>query len=381
MSRENCHRKSVQNTLANLPRTLDDTYARILKAIPPEHLIYAKRLLQFLTYSERPLRLEEAVDAVTVDIGSRPRFDTRNRVFIPKEVVQYCSSLVTLVSKDESGDGTARVEIQLAHFSVKQYLVSDRLEADMASDLKEIPARTAIVNVCLSYLLELDRSCGPSKAIKTYHLAQYSAQYWAQHAAVVERSGGQGWCRDKYLSSRAAFEFGYELYSPDRLCTGPGAKVPVGSLYYAAFCGLVSSTRMLLEKGAEVNAQGGEYGNALQAASYRGHGKIVQMLLDKGADVNAQGGNDGNALQRASYRGHGKIVQMLLEKGAEVNAQGGDDSNALQAASYRGHGKIVQMLLDKGADVNAQGGDDGNALHVASSEGHEEIVQMLLDKG
>lgn len=42
---------------------------------------------------------------------------------------------------------------------------------------------------------------------------------------------------------------------------------------------------MLLDKGAEVNAQGGQYGNALQAASSRGHEKIVRMLLGNGADM------------------------------------------------------------------------------------------------
>ncbi|SLM38749.1 vegetative incompatibility protein het-e-1 [Lasallia pustulata] len=47
---------------------------------------------------------------------------------------------------------------------------------------------------------------------------------------------------------------------------------------------------MLLGKGADVNAQGGEYGNPLYAASERGHDQVVRMLLDKGADVNAQGG-------------------------------------------------------------------------------------------
>lgn len=38
---------------------------------------------------------------------------------------------------------------------------------------------------------------------------------------------------------------------------------------------------MLLEKGANVNAQGGECGNALYAASWRGHEVAVQMLLEK----------------------------------------------------------------------------------------------------
>ncbi|KAI1584776.1 ankyrin repeat domain containing protein [Pyrenophora tritici-repentis] len=47
---------------------------------------------------------------------------------------------------------------------------------------------------------------------------------------------------------------------------------------------------MLLDAGADVNAQGGDYGNALQAASAEGHEQVVKMLLDAGADVNAQGG-------------------------------------------------------------------------------------------
>lgn len=48
------------------------------------------------------------------------------------------------------------------------------------------------------------------------------------------------------------------------------------------------------------------------------------MLLERGADVNTQGGGfDGNTLQAASARGHEKVVQMLLEPGADVNVQGG----------------------------------------------------------
>ncbi len=36
---------------------------------------------------------------------------------------------------------------------------------------------------------------------------------------------------------------------------------------------------------------GGEYGSALQAASYRGNPEIVRLLLESGGDVNVQGEN------------------------------------------------------------------------------------------
>ncbi|KAF2752639.1 hypothetical protein EJ05DRAFT_430419, partial [Pseudovirgaria hyperparasitica] len=77
---------------------------------------------------------------------------------------------------------------------------------------------------------------------------------------------------------------------------------------------------------------------------------IVELLLDSGADVNAQGGRYGNALQAASCRGHEHTVKLLLNKGAVVH------DSALQAAADGGHQQTVKLLLDKGANVNAQGG-------------------------
>ncbi|CAG5179642.1 uncharacterized protein ALTATR162_LOCUS9388 [Alternaria atra] len=75
----------------------------------------------------------------------------------------------------------------------------------------------------------------------------------------------------------------------------------------------------------------------LLLAAENGHKQVVKLLVDKGADVNAQGGRYGNALYAASYRGHEAVVRQLLDKGAEINAQGGYFSNALQAASDGGH--------------------------------------------
>jgi ankyrin repeat protein len=54
--------------------------------------------------------------------------------------------------------------------------------------------------------------------------------------------------------------------------------------------------------------------------SFEGDEKIVQLLLENGAKVNSQCGEFGNALEAASSGGHEKIVQLLLENGAEVNA-------------------------------------------------------------
>ena len=69
---------------------------------------------------------------------------------------------------------------------------------------------------------------------------------------------------------------------------------------------------------------------------------MVKLLLDKGADVNAVGGEYGNALQAASYGGHDKVMQMLLEKGADVKMQGGHYS---EPTAGRGIGKLHRLKL------------------------------------
>ncbi|KAJ5689686.1 hypothetical protein N7462_004078 [Penicillium macrosclerotiorum] len=153
------------------------------------------------------------------------------------------------------------------------------------------------------------------------------------------------------------------------------------ALQAASFRGYTEVMQMLLDRGADVNAQGREFGTALQAASHCSQIEVMQILLDRGANVNAQAGRYATALQVASFKGHTEVMQMLLDRGADVNAQGGEFGTALQAASYSGSKRAVQMLLDRGADVNAQGGRHGTALQVASFKGYTEVMQMLLDRG
>jgi ankyrin repeat protein len=267
---------------------------------------------------------------------------------------------------------TTDKELHLAHFSVKEYLLGE-------NQFNITTASISIARTCLTYLTDIN---GSNKEIKRdFPMARYAAEVWAGHAALAQASEEIVRATVRFLEQEATFQRWAQLYQPDRAWVHDPGRPESSRLYYACFLGLLAPARNLIAKGADVNAQGGRYGNALQAASAEGHREIVQLLLDKGADINAQGGLYGNALHIASTRGHQEIVQLLLDKGADVNAQGGEYGNALYTASAGGHQEIVQLLLGKGADVNAQGGRYSNALQAASAEGHQEIVQLLLDKG
>ncbi|RKK32136.1 hypothetical protein BFJ66_g15520 [Fusarium oxysporum f. sp. cepae] len=363
--------KAIKIALRALPRDLNETYYRMLKNIPAEYKSSAIRLLQFLVYTKRPLTLAEAVEVIATEIDQEPRgFDVDGRLSLKADVLRYCPSLV-IIAKVTNYTETVE-ELHLAHFSVKEYLL-EQAQFDLES------ASIVITRTCLTYLGDIENNCSTIKS--DFPMARYAAKSWMDYAASAETSEEIVRITVSFLRNETTFQRWCRLYQADRAWDRTPGPPRAPRLYYACLGGLAGAARDLAIEGADVNAQGGEYGNALQAASFKGNREVVQLLLDKGADVSAQGGRYGNALQAASYNGNREVVQLLLDKGADVNTQGGKYSNALQAVSSKGNRDVVQLLLDKGADVNAWGGQYGNALQAASYNGNRDVIQLLLDKG
>ncbi|KAJ8131087.1 hypothetical protein O1611_g2540 [Lasiodiplodia mahajangana] len=316
--------RGVRRALTNLPESLDETYARIIASIPHKHKQVAIRILQFLTFSERPLSLEEVVDSIAVDTETRT-FDPAYRTPVPREILKCCSNLIVIAERQNNYNKAHKVnEIQFAHFSVKEYLVSDRLNQSITPDFEITAAKASLACVCLIYLLALPDNCSLEQIREDYPMAVYAAQYWTSHAVAANTTNSlvENMIAE-FFACQSTFQTCYRLHQLDAPWDRDEKSEIPSTLYYASYAGIRSSVQLLLDKGADVNTQGGHYGNALQAASFRGHETIVRILLDKGADVNAQGGRYGNALQAASSGGHETIIQILLDKGANVNSQDG----------------------------------------------------------
>ncbi|KIJ32711.1 hypothetical protein M422DRAFT_112480, partial [Sphaerobolus stellatus SS14] len=81
--------------------------------------------------------------------------------------------------------------------------------------------------------------------------------------------------------------------------------------------GYTEIAEILLQKDAKAQPEdGGIYGNPFYAAITVESGRVVELLLDAGVNVNAQGGFFGTALQAASAYGYAAIVGLLLDRGA-----------------------------------------------------------------
>ncbi len=97
--------KTLRKILSSLPKTLDETYNRILQDLESaDQLPNAIKALQWLCFSEDPLRLAEVVDILAIENGDEGGFDPEERLPDPRDVMVVCSSLISFNSTEDWED-------------------------------------------------------------------------------------------------------------------------------------------------------------------------------------------------------------------------------------------------------------------------------------
>ena len=386
-----CLPPSVGRILEELPETLDETYERVLREINKANREHARRLLQCLTVALRPLRAEELAEVLAIDFnapahGGIPQLNPNWRWADQHQaVLSTCSSLIAIVD-----DGDSKV-VQFSHFSVKEYLTSDRL-ARSSVDVSRYhivlePAHTILAQACLGVLLRLDDRVNEDN-VGGIPLVKYAAQYWVDHAQFEEVAS----------RIRDAMEYFFDADKPHwaawcrvQMIDGPWFQFHPGvlqdtlPLYYASLGGFYDLAEHLVGKHPEhINARGGMMATPLVAALCGKHFEVAELLHQNGADVDVRDHLEGTILREACRNEVLDIVQWLLNHGADMNAQGGYWAPLIIAA-YHGCLKAVQMLLEHDADIHIRNRLGMTALHAAANpilhRDQADIMQVLLGHG
>ncbi|KAG8352811.1 hypothetical protein FVEN_g9195 [Fusarium venenatum] len=365
--------KMMKSALDILPRDLAETYERMLQNIPENLADSAKRLLHFLVHSPSPLTLKEAKEVIATNIDVNPSyFDAECRPFEDGLVLQYAPGLISIVEVNTT-KGTIN-ELHLAHFSVHEFL-------ETRADFELLAASNIITRTCLTYLKDITTSHDDIEHVEyDFPMARFAARTWTSFGASAEMFQDSLQEMLTFLEGKETFERWCRLYQAEWPWLEYPGPPTASRLYYVCLTGLPDVARALIDKGADINAAGGRYDNALKAAATKGHYEVVKLLLEKDANVNAlELKATMTALQDAAAEGHYEVVKLLLEKGANVNASS-CYGTALQAAAIEGRYEVVKLLLEKGANVNASS-CYGTALEAASDRGHNNIVKLLIENG
>ena len=152
----------------------------MLCKIDPALVKDARRILTLLCFASRPLTLPELIDGIAVEISEPTGLNKDCRLEDYNDIRDICPGFINL---NVAADQTQTV--QIAHFSVQEYLESDRIRHQKAIifGLTSVIAHEEIAQVCLIYVLEpnLSSSVLNQNVLEEYPLAQFAAEYWHVH--------------------------------------------------------------------------------------------------------------------------------------------------------------------------------------------------------
>ena len=304
-------------------------------------------------------------------------------------VLSTCSSLIAIV--DDKGSQI----VQFSHFSVKEYLTSDR-PARSSGDVSRyyIPlesAHTTLAQACLGALLRLDDRVNKHN-VGDIPLVECAARHWVGHAQfenVASRirdameyffdADKPHWTSWRQVQKTDVWWESFGIFQPESGATFP--------LYYASLGGFYDLAEHLVGKHPEqINAKGGLMLTPLVAALAGKHFQIAELLHRNGAEVDFCDNLENTLLWTACIAGALDVAQWLLDHGADTSIPNEGLWTPVHKAAADCSLRVLKMLLEHNADIHVRTNLGKSPLHMATSfhflePDHVDIMQVLLDHG
>ncbi|PQE11929.1 hypothetical protein CJF31_00000051 [Rutstroemia sp. NJR-2017a BVV2] len=410
--------KAIRQALEDLPKSLSETFSRILAKSLHLAESYQARILKLVTIAQRPLTTEELREALSVIPG-----DTNwNPEILLNDLYSTLTCCGSLVIVDEE-----EMTVRLIHHSVKNFLLRS------AKDSSSIPfttdsAHMEMADVIVTYLNygvfdtqvsssvvpQIAAAPIPSRIIRSTLPSSSSVR---SLALKLLKSRKQLNCDVGQILSEASNHFQPKSVNQFPFCnyaksnwlrhmrwklrTEPSKHGLLLRLFEKEIldlditddCGRTPLSWAVAEESdkivllllahEKVAAELQQNGSPLWWASQNENLILVKLMLEKGANLELTNRNyqGRTVLSLAVENGHNQIVRLLLEHGARLESRDEFDRTPLWWAIEGRRTTIARLLLEEGADPGCINGAHEAPLLIAAERGHHEIVKLLLEKG
>ena len=402
-------RRQLTTTPPDLEALYEQAWDRI-QSLEPAERDHTILILRWVTCAARPMDADELLEAAAITMrGDACILDAEylpetamTSNYIQSELIERCRPFLSVQypTNDASSLDCGNANVQLAHFTMKQFL-GGRLHGKTSID-SSLSYDNELATACLGYLTWDSAWSGgtrsvpspdPSVSWMVRPFLSYAVMNWMNHLDPSEPSISSSdsqlhhffidadlywyrwryWYEDVIQQENPAY-LGHDV---PYIQEAPGNKS-----YFASLFGLLGLLwTLVIDEKYDVNASSGRVGSALQAACRSGHQKVVEFLLDNNADVNIYAGLQGCALNCAASHGDEEILRVLLARGADTGATDDFGRSALFTAAEDGSETAVKCLIAAGAPLNKTVNIGGTPLIAATCGAHSGIAKRLLDAG
>jgi ankyrin repeat protein len=370
--------REIENALGSLPQGINDTYDQVMERIEKlsvNRRRAVKRLLQWVSYSKRPLTLEELEHAIAVSRGTRELLTDH---IISAKVLTSLSAGIVIVDENE--------RVRLTHKTAEDYFTNRRAAFFSNGDVE-------ITESCLAYLQLAIFESGPCEStssmtfearMKSHPFYGYASLFWADHARSCDPEiiSPQAllFLRKKSLLEASVQALWHLDTESDNSWDVAGG---IDALHFASYFGLDHIVTHLLSEGGDPNVRDSLGTTPLIYACARGHAHVADILLKAGALAHLIDRRGSTALLGTVKNRHLDLTRRLLqENDVAINAfcKPFNNYTALMLATWNSDPQTIELLLQRPElDVNLSTPNSrSNCLIVATCDNETECVKELL---
>lgn len=390
----------VHEVLKTLPADLNAMYDELLR----EHLKRSNvsgeiqfLILQLVTHATRPLRLFEIAEVINTVHASGGNNSLKETKDLAKAA---CGPLLEILPEET---------VSVVHHSFTEFLKGHTRSSGSGNFaypvLESGPTNQSLAVICLNYLRSgrLDNQEVSRRHIDDdffdpkntrlsglrlqFPFIEYAAENWYKHACRAASAGAEMSLvydiLDRFFAEKERYSLWLHIDWPTPFIED------VTPLHVAALAGLAQYASRLLQK-KEIGVEGRDSNDntPLYWAASRGHAEVVQVLLDNGADPDAEQNQGLKPLHQAASNNCADVVKTLLAAGVDPltpktkerpgrrcgNARTTRGHTPLMYACHNGHVEAVAEFLPFLKDTEIC----HRALSWAAENGRAAIVDMIL---